>query len=139
MYRPHSRLVTCLINFTSYAIFSCLYDLSSRTVFELGFTVFNHYILIAKCFSFELASLRLILFCFTIHISSVFSRAAGLLTTCKLHRAHMALLRLVSCFYDVSDWSMWILSSKPRGSFCKEFMRVTAVISLVLILYCVQV
>ena len=31
-----------------------------------------------ECFSFELASLRLILFCFTIHISIVFSRAAAL-------------------------------------------------------------
>ena len=31
-----------------------------------------------NCFSFELASLRLILFCFTIHISIVFSRAAAL-------------------------------------------------------------
>ena len=51
VYMPHSRLVTCLINLTSYAIFSCLYDLSSPTVFELGFTVFNHYILTAKLFS----------------------------------------------------------------------------------------
>ena len=31
--------------------FSCLYDFSSPTVFELGFTVFNHYILTAKLFS----------------------------------------------------------------------------------------
>ena len=46
--QPQLNIVTCSINLTSFAIFSCLYDFSSPTVFEIGFTVFNHYILTAK-------------------------------------------------------------------------------------------
>ena len=52
VYRPKSQLETCLINLTSYAtFFSCLYDVRILTVFEPGFTVFDHYILTATLLS----------------------------------------------------------------------------------------